>query len=551
LLVILGLLGTIGGTWWSTQRTERQELEDLESRGELLVFQTRDLLDSVAMQLVASGSLFRASAHVSPEEFRTFASDIGLMPGTLGIGYVPMVADRDLDTWLEQIRLELPGFEVFELGYDDRPVPLRDRELRFPLLYFEPVGFISALAGLDIGSRDDWRDELLDGFRSDGLTMTTFVELGLPAPLDDEDQFILGWPIADPATGIVSELVVSVLDLSVMVEQNISEEVTRGIDWSVVDVTGVADLGDPGDGWRATIDFGGRTWWVTVSHQGGSGGVFRDTAVYPFVGGLVVTILLALLGSLLTGRLGSRRDLETLEALNDGKDEFLAAVSHRLRTPLTSVVGFSEILREGDSGLTEMDRRELMSTIAVQAIELEHLFDNLLTVSRGTGRATFIPARIALAAEIDAVLDTLEPARRAKVSVVAVDRDLVAAGDRGLVRQILRNLIANATDHGHTVELATHTDKHLGRVTVRDDGPGIPDDRVGSVFELYDHSDGHGQPQSMGVGLFVSRRLARRMSGELAYRRSGSWTVFELTLPALPAAVNGSGAMTANLETVN
>ena len=552
ILVAVGLLATLAGTWWSGVRASRADEQDLVSRGELLVFETTNLLDRAATQIVASGSFFRASSHVTPDEFRTFVGDIGLMPGMLGLGYVPVVADKDLESWLEVTRREVPGLEVFELDDDERHIPLGDRELRFPLLYFEPLELFSALAGWDIGFHEDLRDDLLAGLRSEGLTMTTFVELGLPAPLDDDDQFILGWPIADREEGVVGELIVAVLDLSMMVEQNVSSEATRGIDWSIVDITGVDGLIADHDGWRDTINFGGRTWWITVARHGGPAGLVSSNFYYPFFGGLVVTALLALLGNLLTGRLRVRRELESLESLNDGKDEFLASVSHRLRTPLTSVVGFSEILRDSEAGMTEADRRELISTIAVQAIELGHLFDNLLTVSRGTGRGAFIPARVSIAAEINAVLDTAEPARRAQVSVVAADPDVVAAGDPGLVRQILRNLIANATQHGDRVELTVVAENHVARIAVRDNGPGIPQDRVGGIFELYERSeDNRGQPQTMGVGLFVSRRLARRMSGDLTYERSSPWTVFELTLPAIPAPVEGNGAASNLRQTVN
>ena len=227
-----------------------------------------------------------------------------------------------------------------------------------------------------------------------------------------------------------------------------------------------------------------------------------------------------------------------LESLNDAKDEFLAAVSHRLRTPLTAVVGFSEVLKDSQIGLTEVDRRELLSTIAVQAIELGHLFDNLLTVTRDTNRAMFSPSRVSVTTEVHAVLDTVEPARRAKVRVVAADLDVVAAGDPGLVRQILRNLVANATDFGDQVELSVINENHFARIVVRDNGPGVPPERAGSMFDLYGHwSHDRGQPKSMGVGLFVSLRLARRMSGNITYRRSDPWTVFELSLPAIPAAI--------------
>ncbi len=72
------------------------------------------------------------------------------------------------------------------------------------------------------------------------------------------------------------------------------------------------------------------------------------------------------------------------------------------------------------------------------------------------------------------------------------------------MRQILRNLTANATDFGNHVEMTILEADHIARIVVSDDGPGVPAARAASIFDLYDNSsDDRGQPKSMGVGLFV------------------------------------------------
>ncbi len=493
------------------------------------------------MQITAGGSLFRASSHVTPFEFHTFLGDIGLMPGILSLGYVPVVADSDLDTWLELTRHEIPDLELFELDDNTQPVPLRDRELRFPLLYFEPVELFPSLAGLDIGFDDEWRSDLIAGLDAGGIVATTFIELGLPGPLNDTDQMLVVWPIADPRTGDVSQFVLAIIDVGTLVSVNVSSDLLDGVAWRVEDVTEGSSVTRDGV-WNSTFEFGGRDWRMSVEWADADTGLFSDAAAYPLFGGLIITALMVAVGRLLVSRMQARRDLETSESLNVGKDDFLASVSHRLRTPLTSVVGFSEVLRDSDTDLAGIDRRELVSTIAVQAIELGHLFDNLLIVSRGEHPPQFAPARVSLASEVHTVLDTIESARRAKIRVIESTPGVVAAGDPGLIRQILRNLIANATDHGDNVELSVIQDGFVARVLVADDGPGIPGDRAGGIFELYHHAtDDHGQPDSMGVGLFVSRLLARRMSGDVVYRRTATQTWFEVSLPAIPEAVPTNG----------
>ena len=293
---------------------------------------------------------------------------------------------------------------------------------------------------------------------------------------------------------------------------------------------------DP-DSWQGTVDFGGRTWLLSVRDKVVGNEWLRAPAVLTIVAGLAITGLLGLVVFLVIGAIEARSEMRVLESINAGKDDFLAAVSHRLRTPLTSVVGFSEVLRDNDRSLSDADRHDLVSTIAVQAIELGHLFDNLLTVSRESDRVPFMPARVDLALEALSVLETAEPAKRAKVGAFAAEADVVAAGDPALVRQILRNLLSNAADFGDTVEFDIAKEGLVARVRVRDNGPGIPPNRLADAFALYGSRGEAGQPDSMGVGLYVSRRLARRMSGDLTYRRSQGWTVFELTLPSLPTTV--------------
>lgn len=103
------------------------------------------------------------------------------------------------------------------------------------------------------------------------------------------------------------------------------------------------------------------------------------------------------------------------------------------------------------------------------------------------------------------------------------------------VRQIIRNLVSNALSYGGenvAIDLTKHEDTVI--VTVQDDGPGVPDMIVPRLFEPFlDRSDSSAtMPQSVGLGLAVSRELARRMGGRLSYRREDGRTTFTLELPA-------------------
>ncbi len=116
-----------------------------------------------------------------------------------------------------------------------------------------------------------------------------------------------------------------------------------------------------------------------------------------------------------------------------------------------------------------------------------------------------------------------------------MEGDEVAAwADPARARQIIRNLLTNAVRYGGEsirVRSARHNGKVL--VSVMDDGPGIPEEQREAIFEPYHRAHRLGtQPESVGLGLTVSRQLARLMAGDLTYRFDGDRSIFELVLPA-------------------
>jgi signal transduction histidine kinase len=127
---------------------------------------------------------------------------------------------------------------------------------------------------------------------------------------------------------------------------------------------------------------------------------------------------------------------------------------------------------------------------------------------------------------LNEVFDTVD------LSGVANEADptLVVRGDAMRIRQIVRNLIRNALRYGGpNVRLRTAAIQQRVAIQVLDDGPGVPSDILDHLFESFTHGKNAG---SLGLGLSVSRALARQMTGELTYSRDERWTVFELELAA-------------------
>jgi signal transduction histidine kinase len=228
-----------------------------------------------------------------------------------------------------------------------------------------------------------------------------------------------------------------------------------------------------------------------------------------------------------------RRMLELIEA----KNSFLASLSHEIRTPLTAIVGFAQLLGDEESGLSEDDRRLMVSSIGQQAHEVTGLIEDLLVVARNElGEVDIFETTVNV---VDQLEQTLE-AGGSFTSEVVIESDAdspEALGDPGRIRQILRNLLTNAERYGGPevrVRVAGCDGKVV--VSVMDNGSGIPADDWERVFEPYQRAHVvRDQPESVGIGLAISRQLAERMGGTLNYRYQDNHSIFSLSLRAATA----------------
>ena len=202
------------------------------------------------------------------------------------------------------------------------------------------------------------------------------------------------------------------------------------------------------------------------------------------------------------------------------------------------MVGLSHELHDNWSIYDGGDAREIVDLIASQSSELSDIIEDLLVAARADiGTLTLQPRRVDLRDELNSVI--VGHCVSAGLSPPPVEIDAGSNyvwSDPLRLRQIIRNLLTNAARYGGS-NVAVHATRNGPQVTVavRDDGPGIPLDRADAIFDPYTSAHEPGsQPGSVGLGLAVSRTLARMMGGDLVYKRNGG-TTFELTVPADPA----------------
>jgi len=231
-----------------------------------------------------------------------------------------------------------------------------------------------------------------------------------------------------------------------------------------------------------------------------------------------------------------RESRDRLAEMVRSKDEFLASISHEIRTPLSVVVGLAYELSEHLSSFSPEELTELAGHVYAQSTELSHIVEDLLVAARAdTGSLAAHPVSIEIKAVTEKLIAEISPiVDSSRISVSG--RSSHAWADPYRIRQILRNLFTNAARYGGTeIIVKIADDERTTYVRVADNGLGVPTGQEETIFEPYSRAhESRGRPGSVGLGLSVSRTLARLMDGDLVYRREGDMSVFELSLPAAP-----------------
>ena len=221
--------------------------------------------------------------------------------------------------------------------------------------------------------------------------------------------------------------------------------------------------------------------------------------------------------------------LDRLSAVLRHEQQLSAEISHELRTPLSRIVAEVELL--GSRGRTAAERRAAYTQIGSSAEQMSRILDSLLAVARH--QATTLPGRCAVA-EVLSELATQWPVLGPTLSYQPPEQDLNAGLDAALLERIVAPLLDNAHRHARravTLSAGKAQDGTI-QVTVADDGNGVADDLRHAVFDpgfRADPADGH---DGAGLGLALSRRLARAVGGDVWVQPSDVGAAFVVSLPS-------------------
>ena len=239
-------------------------------------------------------------------------------------------------------------------------------------------------------------------------------------------------------------------------------------------------------------------------------------------------------------------DITDLRRADRIRRDFVANVSHELRTPLTAVRGYVEaLLDQGDEGAEPSQVRRFLEIIGRHTLRMERLVRDLLRLARldaGQEPLEHVPCLVQVLFDgVETELETaIEARQQTVVRQIAADATSVT-GDPGKLHDALRNLLENATNYAPEETTIVMGSQRVGsriRLTVSDEGPGIPEDDLPRIFERFYRVDksrtrASRDPGGTGLGLAIVKHLVELHGGKAsAANRPEGGATFIIDLPA-------------------
>ena len=268
---------------------------------------------------------------------------------------------------------------------------------------------------------------------------------------------------------------------------------------------------------------------------------------YPFT--FMVMYFISILTSATTFRMKdqARKINEAEKFLADAEKEklranLLRAVSHDLRTPLTSMIGASSSYLENEAALPPEEKRKLVSEIYEDANWLLHMVENLLSITRITDGGANVLKKTPEAAE-EVLFDAVSTSRKRypdlQIKTVIPDEFVTAPMDPLLIKQVLLNLIENAYFHARStkpLECTLSSTEDAIKFCIRDYGTGIAPDRLSGIFDAVPSAPSSAAStvdtrKGMGIGLSICKAIVNAHNGEITARNLTEGAEFCFTIP--------------------
>ena len=260
--------------------------------------------------------------------------------------------------------------------------------------------------------------------------------------------------------------------------------------------------------------------------------------------GRVLSVTLAPYGALdgKGGVIAVLHDITEQRRLDDARREFVANVSHELRTPLTNSRSYTETLLDAAGDIPLDTEKQFLGVISSESERMARIVTDLLTLSRlDYGRMELRMTRFSLSALLHKVADAMKFTAEDsghELTVDAPDSLPEITGDRERIEQVVVNILSNAVKYtpsgGHIRLAACEGGKNTVRITVQDDGIGIPAEDVPRLFERFYRVDKARSRAAggTGLGLAIAKEIVEKHGGHIELASEyGKGTTVHITLP--------------------
>jgi signal transduction histidine kinase len=559
-MVFGGILISFLSAWyvWTTNRTVSKARLSAEA---LQVERfTGSRLETYVNALVHAKALFSTADHIDRETFHRYVNELRIFekyPGTSGIGYIRKLKNTDLRSHLAELHREgFPEYKVWPLG----------REVYFPIVYYEPLNEVNRrLMGYDTSAEATRRAAQDQAAETGSPAISPKIALVRDAHLGKIPGFVMYAPIyrhgAEVETveqrkqalaGFVHSTFRATTFFEALLKQN---PVSSPIAFDVFD----GDSTAPEDllySFRSNIQgtsfltetrqivFGGRAW--TLRFRTLPGFVSNLTRLGPlivFMGSLIVILSLAALISAVQAREQAERKLnEEVRKALQVRDEFMSIASHELKTPLTSLKLQLDMAKQYANRDPVKAIQQMINVGSRQVSRLTNLIDELLDVTRiESGKMIFRFEQIDLAQMADELVQRYRNSFRnsgCEIALVA-PKPVIVEGDSFRLEQVLINLLTNSMKYGNSrpIELKVEEKDGNAVVSVKDQGIGIPENKLSLIFQRFERVSDTAKESGLGLGLYITRKIVDAHQGHIDVESEvGKGSVFTVTLPSQQTA---------------
>lgn len=219
------------------------------------------------------------------------------------------------------------------------------------------------------------------------------------------------------------------------------------------------------------------------------------------------------------------------------QDEIISTVSHEMRTPLTSIRGFSQTLLNSWDKLDDDNKKKFVKIIEEQSNRLINLVENILTVSKEKSDR-FVYKKVDINKSIEGILPMLTEKYKTHKFIFNREKSpLYTNLDEDKFQQILTNLLDNAgkySDENTTITVSTELKGDFVLIKIKDEGVGIKEEDFDKLFQKFSRIENHltSKTQGNGLGLYITKQLTEKMGGQISLSSQiGKGSEFVLEFP--------------------